>query len=96
MALFLLLCTDKPDARDLRAATRAEHLAWIGGLGGQVKLAGPWLDDADSGPLGSLLIVEAEDAGAVRALAAEDPYARAELFAQTEVRPWRLAVGGFA
>ena len=96
MALFLLFCTDRPGARELRAATRPDHLAWIGSLGDAVKLAGPWLDEADGGPLGSMLIVEADDLAAARSLAATDPYATVGLFAQTEVRTWRLAAGGFA
>ena len=93
MALFLLLCTDKPDARELRAATREAHLAHLAEHGARVKLAGPWLDETDGGPLGSLLLVEAEDVQAARAFAAEDPYAKAGLFSSVEVRPWRLVVG---
>lgn len=95
MALFLILCTDKPDARALRAATRPDHLAYLEEGGVQVKLGGPWLDEGDGGPLGSMLVVEAADIAAARAFAAADPYARAGLFASVEVRPWRLVVGGF-
>ena len=95
MALFLILCTDKPDSRDLRAATRPAHLAYLSDGGVEVKLGGPWLDETDGGPLGSLLIVEVENLAAARAFAAADPYAQAGLFASVEVRPWRLVVGGF-
>ena len=95
MALFMILCTDKPGARELRAATRPAHLAYLSSGEVQVKLGGAWLDEADSGPLGSLLVVDAPDIAAARTFAAEDPYAKAGLFASVEVRPWRLAVGGF-
>ena len=95
MALFLILCTDKPGARDLRAATRPDHLAHLASGGVEVKLGGPWLDEADGGPLGSMLVVEADDIAAARAFAAEDPYAKAGLFASVEVSPWRLVMGGF-
>ncbi len=95
MALFLILCTDKPDGRDLRAATRPTHLAYLSAGEVEVKLAGPWLDEADGGPRGSMLLVEAEDIAAARAFAAADPYARAGLFDTVEVRPWRLAIGAF-
>ena len=93
MAMFLLLCTDKPGARDLRAATREAHLAYLAEHAGVVKLGGPWLDEADGGPLGSMLLVEAQDPAAARAFAEADPYARAGLFADVQVRPWRLVVG---
>lgn len=96
MSLFMILCTDKPDSRTLRAETRQAHLGHLAGGGEvQVKLGGPVLDEGDEGPAGSMLIVEATDIAAARAFAAADPYAQAGLFAQVEVRPWRLVVGGF-
>ena len=95
MALFMILCTDKPGARELRAATRPAPLAYLSSGEVQVKLGGAWLDEADGGPLGSLLVVDAADIAAARTFAAEDAYAKAGLFASVEVRPWRLAVGGF-
>lgn len=96
MAFFLIHCTDKPGASALRAATRDAHLAYLAGLGAQVKLGGPMLDEASGGPVGSLLIVEADTIEAARSLAAADPYAQAALFAAVEIRPWRLVVGGFS
>lgn len=91
--LFLILCTDKAGARELRAATRPAHLAFLEERGARVKLAGPWLDPADGGPLGSMLVIEAEDLAAAEAFAAADPYAGAGLFAMVEVRPWRRVFG---
>ena len=95
MPLFLILCTDRPNVREVRAATRPDHLVYLSQSEVQVKIGGAWLDEADGGPLGSMLVVEAADIAAVRGFAAADPYARAGLFASVEVRPWRLAVGGF-
>ncbi len=95
MPLFTVASRDRPDGFDLRARTRDAHLAYLAGLGGAVKLGGPWLD-AEGRSIGSLLIVEADDLPAARALAAADPYAVAGLFASTSVEPWRLVVGGFA
>ena len=60
-----------------------------------MKLAGPFLG-ADDKPVGSMFIVEADDAAAAKALADQDPYAKAGLFAATEIKPWRLVIGGFA
>ena len=96
MSLFLLLCTDRPDSRELRAATRPDHLAYLEAHAAVVKLGGPWLDPSDGGPLGSMLVIEAQDLAAAQAFAAADPYAGAGLFAQVTVTPWRLVMGGFA
>lgn len=95
MALFTITCRDKPDGFDLRARTRDAHLAYLAGRGGAVRLGGPWLD-GEGRSVGSLLIVEADDLAAARALAEADPYARAGLFASVDVEPWRLVVGALA
>jgi len=42
---------------------------------------------------GSLLVVEADTIKEVRALAADDPYTKAGLFSNTDVRPWNWTVG---
>jgi uncharacterized protein YciI len=89
--LYALICTDKPGALDIRRQSRPDHLAFLEGLGEQLKLAGPFLDEGGN-PNGSLVIIEAESREAAQALAAQDPYARAGLFADVEVRPWNWAV----
>lgn len=94
MPLFTVSCRDRDGAGDLRARTRPAHLDWLAAAVDRVRLAGPWLD-GNGRPTGSLVIVEAEDLGAAAAFAAEDPYARAGLFASTAVEAWRPVVGGF-
>jgi uncharacterized protein YciI len=89
--LFAILCDDKPGSLDLRLSTRPEHVDFLTGLGTVLKFAGPFLD-ADEKPCGSMLVVEAGDAEAARAIAAGDPYAKAGLFARTEVRAWRWTI----
>lgn len=91
--LFVAICLDKPDHVDLRLATRNAHLAFLAEHAARVKLGGAFLDPAGEKPIGSMLVVEAEDAAAARALLANDPYAQAGLFADVELRPWRRAVG---
>ena len=95
MPLFTVSCRDRPDAFDLRARTREAHLAYLAERGDAVRLGGPWQDE-EGRSVGSLLIVEAGDLAAARALADADPYAQAGLFASVQVEPWRLVVGGFA
>ncbi|THD61832.1 YciI family protein [Phenylobacterium sp.] len=92
MALFVLACFDKPDALDLRMATREAHLAYAGKHRAMIKVAGPMLDDAD-GMAGSLFILEAEDRAQVEAFNAADPYQLAGLFGQVEIRGFRASIG---
>ena len=63
MPLFAITCRDKPDALETRLATRPVHLDYLKGSTG-LKLAGALLGD-DGNPVGSLLIVEAEDPASV-------------------------------
>lgn len=92
MPLFMLACFDKPDAIDLRMATREAHLAYVRDNMAMVKVAGPMLDDAD-GMAGSLFILDAPDRAAVEALNAGDPYQKAGLFAQVEIRGFKASIG---
>lgn len=92
MAYFAALCTDKPDSLALRLATRPTHLEWIGAQGTAIRLAGPFLGE-DEKPVGSLIVVEADDKASAVALLRADPYAKAGLFAAVDVRPWAWTIG---
>eukprot|EP01040_Poterioochromonas_malhamensis_P025600 gene25600-biopygen10080 len=74
-------------------ATREAQLAYARASGG-VRAGGPFLD-ADGQPIGSMLIIETEGPSEAHSFASHDPYVLAGLFASVEVRPWRLALGGF-
>jgi uncharacterized protein YciI len=91
--LFAFICNDKPDHLAVRTATRPDHLAYLKDLNskGALKFAGPFVD-ADGKPNGTLSVIEAEDLKAAEAIAASDPYAKAGLFAQVEIRPWTWVV----
>ncbi|MCB5202481.1 YciI family protein [Neorhizobium sp. T786] len=87
--LFAFLCTDKPGHLNARMDTRPAHLDHLNKLNaeGTLKMAGPFLDD-EGKPNGSLVIVEAGDMAAARALAEADPYYLAGLFEKVEVKPY--------
>jgi uncharacterized protein YciI len=87
--LFAITNLDKPDSLALRTATRDAHLGYLDGIVAQLLLAGPVLN-ADGQPIGSLLVVEAENQAAAEAFAAADPYARAGLFETVIIRPYRI------
>jgi len=89
--LFALICKDKPGALDIRMAIRPDHLAFLEGLGDQLKAGGPLTDDTGS-PIGSLIVVEAENRPQIEALAKTDPYAIAGLFDSVEITAWNWLI----
>ncbi len=91
MALFVLINNDKPNGLALRMATRAAHLAYVGGFGDQVKLGGPVLDD-NGDMAGSVILFEAETIEEARNFSANDPYMKAGLFVQSQVLAFRMSV----
>ena len=85
---FAIYCVDKPNALELRMATRAAHLAYLESKPIQIVIAGPLLDDS-SDMRGSLFIVEADDIAQVRRFSEADPYRKAGLFERVEVHGFR-------
>jgi uncharacterized protein YciI len=85
--LFVNIAIDKPGAAAVRAATRAAHLDYVRTTGA-VRLGGPFLGP-DDGMEGSLVILDVADIDAAKAWVENDPYAKAGLFARTELRLWK-------
>ena len=86
---FAIYCVDKPNALDLRMATRAAHLAYLEAKPIDIVIAGPLLDDSGNTMKGSLFIVEADDAAQVRRFSEADPYCIAGLFERVEIHGFR-------
>ena len=82
---YVIHALDRSDAGDLRARTRPEHLAYVGGF--DLLYGGPLLDD-DGAMCGSLIVLDVESREAAEEFAAGDPYALAGLFE-------RVAITGF-
>ena len=90
--LYAISCQDKPEAVDLRLATREAHLAYVERTG-CVKLAGPILAEDETTMIGSLIVIEASSLKVAKDWADADPYNQAGLFKNVEVRPWKWVVG---
>lgn len=54
---------------------------------------GPTLSDGADAIAGLLLVVEAPSLEAARAFLADSPYGKADVFAETHVRPWDWRTG---
>lgn len=91
MPLFMMVCTDKAGALELRKANRDAHLAYARDSG-CVVFGGPMLDDAGQ-MCGSMLVIEQPDLDAARAWGAQDPYAKAGLFADVRLSEWKKVIG---
>jgi len=86
--IYALICTDKPDSLAIRKANRPEHLAYLESLGDTLVLAGPFTEPDGETMNGSLVVIEASSLEAARKIAAGDPFAKAGLFANVDIRPW--------
>ena len=85
---FMIQCFDKPNSLELRLATRERHLQHVDQSGMKILIAGPMLSDVGQ-PIGSLFLVEAEDAAAARRFVDADPYQLAGLFARVDIKGFR-------
>ncbi|KAA5607488.1 YciI family protein [Roseospira marina] len=87
--LYVIYCLDKPNSRDLRLATRQDHLTHAKAHNDAIRLGGPLLTDDGDGMVGSLLIVDMPDKAAVEAFVRDDPYFKAGLFEAVLIRPFK-------
>ncbi|MEX0370520.1 MAG: YciI family protein [Tateyamaria sp.] len=88
---FALMAFDKEGALDVRMENRPAHLAYLESTG-VVKQAGPFLD-ADGNPCGSLIVLDVETMDAAQNWADNDPYAKAGLFREVEIKAWKQVIG---
>lgn len=89
--LIALMAKDKDGALQTRKDNRDAHLAYIKETG-VVTQAGPFLDK-EGGMCGSLVILDVADMAEAEAWAANDPYAKAGLFASVELIQWNKVIG---
>lgn len=88
---FVLTAHDRPNSLPLRLEVRPSHLDYLRSLGSALVLAGPMLDE-EGKPCGSVLVYEAEDRAAAQAMVDADPYTKADLFANVELKGCRVVV----
>jgi len=89
--LIALIAKDKPGALQTRLDNRPAHVAHLKDSGVVVH-AGPFLNDAGD-MCGSLVVLDVEDMAAAEEWAANDPYAKAGLFASSELIQWNKVIG---
>lgn len=93
---FAVFATDHPDSLALRQRLRPDHRAYLRAADIHrvvVRLGGPTLDETGVSMNGTLLVIEAGSLPEVEAFLQNDPYVRAGLFANIEIRPWNWSLG---
>ncbi|KIC49760.1 YciI family protein [Tateyamaria sp. ANG-S1] len=89
--LFALMAFDKEGALDVRMENRPAHLEYLDSTG-VVKQAGPFLD-GEGNPCGSLIVLDVADMEAAQSWADNDPYAKAGLFRDVQIKAWKQVIG---
>jgi uncharacterized protein len=93
--LWLIIARDgtDADAPARRQAVRDRHLEGARALaeGGRLSVGGAMLDHGGT-MIGSMLLVEAEDEAAARALVESDVYSTAGVWQTYEIHPFRRAI----
>ncbi len=96
---FVVWATDAADTLAMRQQVREQHRARLRNPAPhavQVLLGGPTLNDDAMAMNGTLLIVDAGSAEAVRAFVDDDPYMRHGVYRDVQIRPWRCGLGPLA
>lgn len=87
---FAVICRDQPGALQTRLDNREKHLGYIDATG-IVFMAGPFIEGGQM--VGSLVILETDSLATAQEWAANDPYAKAGLFEDVQVREWKKVIG---
>lgn len=92
---FMFRGLDRPGVDELRVRLRPEHRQYIRSPRDDCRVVagGPLVEDDGERMFGTVLILEATDRPAALRFLADDPYARADLFAQVELQRWSWGLG---
>jgi uncharacterized protein YciI len=82
---FVIHAYDKPNSLDVRVANRPDHIDYVKARGAGLLIAAPMIAEDGETPMGTVLIIEAENKQEAEDFAANDPYAKAGLFAEVRI-----------
>ncbi len=87
---FVIIAKDRKNSEALRMKTRPEHLAYLAKNILTIKMAGPIIEEQT--PVGSLMIVTADNKEIVEQWLKNDPYNMANLFHTIEIHEMRITI----
>lgn len=85
--LFMLYCLDAPGQGERRLALRPIHKEHLAKVAGQLAFAGPLFDDGGSTMIGSLLVIDFADRGALDAWLRDEPFTQQGVYGSVVIRP---------
>ncbi|MBB1030071.1 hypothetical protein G6027_04035 [Dietzia sp. SLG310A2-38A2] len=93
MPLYAVSYRYEPEQIDDREENKPAHREWLSAQvdSGTIRSVGPYTDGS-----GALLVVEAADSDAARALVAEDPHCLRGMVSEVTVREWMPVFGALA
>eukprot|EP00189_Rhodosorus_marinus_P005439 CAMPEP_0113964194 /NCGR_PEP_ID=MMETSP0011_2-20120614/6988_1 /TAXON_ID=101924 /ORGANISM="Rhodosorus marinus" /LENGTH=202 /DNA_ID=CAMNT_0000976437 /DNA_START=230 /DNA_END=838 /DNA_ORIENTATION=- /assembly_acc=CAM_ASM_000156 len=84
--IYVIICSDRDGAKDLRAEVRPKHLEWWKSSG-RKGFIGPFPAADGSGAVGSMIITEGKSEEEVTDWSKSDPYNVAGVFESVEIYP---------
>jgi uncharacterized protein YciI len=95
MALYALICLDKPGMLELRTQLRPQHVEYLKSQEAVLRMCGPLLDP--QGDMnGSLIVIEVDDEAAAKAFSAGDPFFKNGIFGSVDIRLFKRTMGSWS
>ena len=88
---YVIITKDKPDSLALHNEVRPVHLDYLTANRRRLLAAGGQIEDDGSGHSGSVYIVDTDDREEAEEFIANDPFTKAGLFEDVQVKRWRKA-----
>ena len=94
---YIAICRDDQtrDTGALRRAERDAHFAYIESILDKLLVAGPLPEEASGSHTASLFVYAVDSEDEARALLEADPFFRAGIYAEVEIKPFLPAAGGW-
>ncbi len=83
---FAVICLDRPDTGQLRAATRLAHMEYINPFRSKIRIGGALLDDEGANRVGMTLAIDLPSRAAVESFMRDEPYNKAGVFETVLIR----------
>jgi uncharacterized protein YciI len=91
--LFVVFCLDKPGKEEVRLKHYDAHKEYLATAPHKTIMSGPLTTDDDKRMIGSFFLVELNDRTLLERFVANDPFNKAEVWGQVEIRAFRKRVG---
>jgi uncharacterized protein len=91
--LFVIFCLDKPGHESVRLEHYEAHKAYLATAPHKTIMSGPLTTDDDKTMIGSFFLVETDERKALEKFVTNDPFNKANIWKQIEIRAFRKRVG---